>query len=435
MNCRDRYRINCRDRYEINCRSRQGFTRGFLAAVLAAAVGVCGGCSHIPSRSFQTSEDDSASFTAVSSELSEKQQADPAFSPKVEGENSLLGKPGYCYGTLSEEEQAVYEEIYEVLIGTWESCKLSTTDSELVKKVYCHVIADHPEIFWVDGYRINTSSRGDTILSLEFSMKQTMDREQVEAWQNVIGDYLQKFTKEAQQAGLNQNSEDYDRIRFTFDYIVTHTEYDESADNNQNICSVFGEGVSVCQGYSVAMQYLLLYQGIRSITVTGTTRDTGASHAWNLVEADGSWYYLDVTWGDPSYSEGSEMFDGMVNYSYFCVTGEDIALTHEVGSELELPDCTAVEDNYFVHENRYFKEWNEEQFETLLSGCMESGDKYLSIRCANEQLYSQVRSRLISDQKIFEYMENCASRTGGSAPSQISYSENQAFLIITFMWK
>lgn len=413
-------------------RYRHAFLRCFLAVSLAAAVGVCGGCSRISSMSFQPSDGNTA---ADSDALSETLQADPVFLPAVENERSLLGKPGYCYETLSEEEQTVYEEIYGVLTGIWESCRLSTTDSGLVKKVYYHVIADHPEIFWVDGYRLNTSSRGDTVLSLEFSMKQTMDRDQVEEWQKVTGDYLRKFTEEAEQAGLDQNLGDYDRIRFTFDYIVKHTEYDESADNNQNICSVFGEGLSVCQGYSSAMQYLLLYQGIRSITVSGTTKETGISHAWNLVEADGSWYYLDVTWGDPSYSEGSDTFDGMVNYSYFCVTGDDIAKTHEAGSELKLPECTAVEDNYFVHENRYFEEWNEEQFEALLADCMESGEKYLSIRCGNDELYRQVRSRLISDQKIFDYMENCASRTGESAPSQVSYFENQNFFIITFMWK
>lgn len=404
----------------------------FSAAVLAAAICVCTGCSRISSLPFQVADGDSAAFDGT---LQEEQQADPVFLPAAEIENSILGEHGYCYETLSEEERKVYEEIYGVLMGKGESGRLSSTDSEQVKKVYYHVIADHPEIFWVDGYRLDSTSRGGKVLSLDFSMKQTMDRDQVEKWQNVIEDYLQKFMKEAEQAGLNQESGDYDRIRFTFDYIVKHTEYDENAENNQNICSVFGEGSSVCQGYSVAMQYLLLYQGIRSITVSGTIKNTGSSHAWNLVEADGSWYHLDVTWGDPSYSEGSDIFEEMVNYTYFCVTDDEIALTHEAGTELELPECTAVEDNYYVHENRCFDEWDEEQFQTLLTDDLESGKKYLSIRCGSEELYQQVRSRLISEQKIFEYMEKCASSIGETVPSQISYFENKDFLILTFIWE
>ncbi|MDD7389954.1 MAG: transglutaminase domain-containing protein [Lachnospiraceae bacterium] len=426
--------------YEIKKRhgqKRQGghgyaFCRRFSAVVLAAAICVCTGCSRISFLSFQAADGDSSAFDGT---LQEEQQADPAFLPAAETENSILGEHGYCYETLSEEERKVYEEIYGVLMGKGESGRLSSTDSEQVKKVYYHVIADHPEIFWVDGYRLDSTSRGGKVLSLDFSMKQTMDKDQVEKWQNVIEDYLQKFMEEAEQAGLDQESGDYERIRFTFDYIVKHTEYDENSENNQNICSVFGNGLSVCQGYSAAMQYLLLYQGIRSITVSGTTKNTGSSHAWNLVEADGSWYQLDVTWGDPSYSEGSNIFEGMVNYTYFCVTDDEISLTHEVGTELELPECTAVEDNYYVHENRYFDEWNEERFQTLMMGSMESGEKYLSIRCGSEELYQQIRSRLISEQKIFEYMENCASSINETAPSQISYFENKDFLILTFVWK
>ena len=408
-----------------------------LAAALIAVVGMCSGCFLIPSFSLSDPEIGTGSFfgTFQGESRSPVDSTEAILSFLPEEETSLLGKPGYCYVTLSEEEQVVYEEIYAILTGTGESCRLSSTDSEQVKKVYYNVMADHPEIFWVDGYRIDTTRRGDRVLSLEFSMKQTMDSGEIAGWQDVIGVYLKKFMEEAGKAGISFGSGDYDRIRFTFDYIVKHTEYNESAEHNQNICSVFGDGQSVCQGYSVAMQYLLLYQGISSITVTGTTKDTGTSHAWNLVKADGSWYYLDVTWGDPSYSESSEVPDEIVNYSYFCVTGDDISKTHVIGSELELPECTAVEDNYFIHENCLFEEWDEEQFETLLVSCMESGEKYLSIRCSDAGLYGQVKELLISNQKIFDCMERSAYRTGTDAPTQVSYFENKDFNILTFMWK
>ncbi|MGN0292863.1 MAG: transglutaminase domain-containing protein [Lachnospiraceae bacterium] len=408
----------------------------FLAAALAAVVGICSGCSGVSSVSFSDQEHDAGSFSGIlqgESQSCEDSPVIPSFLP--ESETSLLGSHGYCYGTLSEEEQVVYEEIYTVLTRTGESCRLSSSDSELVKKVYYSVLADHPEIFWVDGYRLDTTRRGDQILSLEFSMKQTMDSGEIAGWQDVIGAYLEEFTQAAEEAGLNSDSGDYDRIRFTFDYIVKHTEYNEAADYNQNICSVFGEGQSVCQGYSVAMQYLLLYQGISSITVSGTTKDTGTSHAWNLVKADGSWYYLDVTWGDPSYAESQDTPDNIVNYSYFCVTGEDISRTHVIGSDLELPECTAVDDNYFVHENCYFTEWDEEQFVSLLSDRMKSGEKYLSIRCSDADLYGQLQTLLISDRKIFDYLESCVSRTDTDVPAQISYFQNKDFNIITFIWE
>ena len=82
-----------------------------------------------------------------------------------------------------------------------------------------------------------------------------------------------------------------------------------------------------------------------------------------------------------------------------------------------------------------FEEWDEEQFETLLVSCMESGEKYLSIRCSDAGLYRQVKELLISDQKIFDCMERSAYRTGTDAPTQVSYFENKDFNILTFMWK
>ncbi len=431
---------------------RYGFFQITAAITLIISLCMCSGCSAVPADSFTDSmQDVSSAFVDMQTEEIQKGNEQSGFAAGYshvdfseldtslllasEREGSLLGQPGYCYGTLSEEEQVVYEEIYAVLAGLRESCILSTTDSELVRKVYDHVAADHPEVFWADGYRLNTTSRGDEVISLEFSMKKTMEQQEIANWQMIIYDYLQRFLQEAGSAGLGPDSEDYDIIRFTFDYIVKHTEYREAVDNNQNICSVFGSGYSVCQGYSVAMQYLLLYQGVKSVTVPGVTRETQTSHAWNLVYADDSWYYLDVTWGDPSFTESSEISDDMVNYSYFCVTGEEISKTHIVGEELVLPECTDTEDNYFVHENCYFESWDEAQFENLLSLRMESGDKYLSIRFHNDELYQQTRRLLIDEQKIFTYMEDTASQMGEDTVSRVSYFENRDFYIITFMWE
>lgn len=425
-------------------------TAGVIA--LGVSIVVCSGCAVLSTNSFfdSTEEAVSASSTDVPTEEIQMSNEQTAFTSGYshvdfskldtslifasEKNGSLLGQPGYCYGTLSEEEQAVYEEIYAAVTGFEGSCVLATTDSEMVHRVYSYVIADHPEIFWLEGYTLNTTKRGEKVISLEFSMKQTMDQETIAGWQHVIGKYLQQFSQETEKAGINQDSSDFDVIKFTFDYIVKNTEYQETVDNNQNICSVFGSGYSVCQGYSVAMQYLLLYQGIPAVTVSGVTKDTGTGHAWNLVQSDHSWYYLDVTWGDPSFSEDAEVPQEMVNYSYFCVTEEEISKTHVVNEELVLPECTANRDNYFIHENRYFEDWDQEHFEDLVAECMEAGEDYVSIRFSNEELYQTVRKNLIDEQNIFEHMETSAGRAGEETVSRLSYFENKNFNIITFIW-
>ena len=425
-----------------------------MAGVLALGISmaVCSGCAAFSAGSFFPSTESAVSVFSsnVSTEeiQTNNEQTSFAFGYShvdfsnldtslffaSEKSGSLLGQPGYCYGTLSETEQAVYEEIYAAALDWEGSYVLGTTDSEVVHRVYNCVIADHPEIFWLEGYTLNTTKRGEKVVSLEFSMKQTMDQETIANWQEVIGSYLRTFSKAAEESGISQESSDFDIVKFAFDYIVKNTEYKENVENNQNICSVFGSGSSVCQGYSVAMQYLLLYQGIPSITVSGITKDTGTSHAWNMVQLDGSWYYLDVTWGDPSFSEETDIGREIVNYSYFCVTEEELSKTHEVSEGLDLPECTAVKNNYFVHENRYFETWDSERFGTLAAESMETGENYLSIRFEDEIQYQEMRGDLIDEQNIFDYMENSADQAGVERVSRLSYFENKNFNIITFIW-
>ena len=67
---------------------------------------------------------------------------------------------------------------------------------------------------------------------------------------------------------------------------VTHTAY-----------GAFHEGVSVCEGYACAAKLMLNEFGILCDIEIGVCTN-GGGHAWNLVQLDGQWYQLDVTWND-----------------------------------------------------------------------------------------------------------------------------------------
>ena len=51
-------------------------------------------------------------------------------------------------------------------------------------------------------------------------------------------------------------------------------DYDDAAEDNQNICSVFIGKKSVCAGYSKAMQYLMEKQGLFCTYVTGEVTES-----------------------------------------------------------------------------------------------------------------------------------------------------------------
>ena len=55
----------------------------------------------------------------------------------------------------------------------------------------------------------------------------------------------------------------------------------------------------MCAGYAASVKYLLDKIGIPCIYVQGTSLETNIGHAWNIVEIEGEYYYVDATYGDP----------------------------------------------------------------------------------------------------------------------------------------
>lgn len=85
------------------------------------------------------------------------------------------------------------------------------------------------------------------------------------------------------------------------DWMIDHTAYDEThaLPNRNHPYGLLVEGTAVCMGYANTFQLFMDLLDIPCLTVTGDT------HAWNLVQLDGDWYAVDVTWDDPlgSYAD------------------------------------------------------------------------------------------------------------------------------------
>ncbi len=126
--------------------------------------------------------------------------------------------------------------------------------------------------------------------------------------------------------GIDESMSDLEKALYCHDYLVKTNvyDYDNFMENKlPNVShSAYGALVlrtSVCDGYSLAFSYLMKQCGINARLVTSDSM----AHAWNAVEIDGSWYFVDLTNDDPicsfyDYEDENLVISQGDNYCLVC---------------------------------------------------------------------------------------------------------------------
>ena len=326
----------------------------------------------------------------------------------------------YCYDSISDEDKILYVEILTILNSHAKDIRVSVNDADRLDDVFMCVFNDHPEIYWVDGY---VYSRHDLANDSFFTFggRYVYDIDECRTFQIGIDRYVSMAL-----AGISRDASQYDKVKYVYEYLIRQTEFVEGAKDNQNILSVFLYGKSVCQGYAKATQYLLEKLGVPCVTVTGKV-GAGQGHAWNLVNIDGSYYYLDTTWGDSAYlSENGMSVLGSreVSYTFLNITTQELERTHTIDYVVPLPYCFATEANYFVQEGLYFESYDEQVLAQKFAEAKNAGRDYLCFKCSDAAVYARFTDQLISQQKIFNVLPSENIRSIDYATDENNYIMN-----------
>ena len=346
-----------------------------------------------------------AEVPAAEADISEVDRKESLSTDMIEGNDadavSLQEEQGYYYEKLSETEQEIYAQVYRALLNRNEVAVSTLSEEELEKIFFC-VLNDHPEIFYSNSYVYTIHQRPDErIVKLTFKGQYLYDEEE-------CAKRMELIEKEADRilSGIPKDATDFEIIKYIFDTLVLETEYVADSPDNQNICSVFMNHESTCQGYAKATQYLLMRAGITATFIGGEVAE--GSHAWNLVMSDGAWYYLDTTWGDVDYQSTKENeIDKEVlpiNYDYFLITSDRLYETHTPSTLVPLPACVATADNYYIHEGLYLTGLDTEILHDIFQTAYERGDDVVQFRCANDAVYEQIANYLLEEQHIFDFV-------------------------------
>ncbi|WP_050008150.1 transglutaminase domain-containing protein [Butyrivibrio sp. WCE2006] len=328
----------------------------------------------------------------------------------------------YAFEHLTDEGKTVYVELLQIIRHKASDVVVSTLDEDVLDVVCQFVQADHPELFYIDGYTYTRYTIGGVLKRISFSGKYLYDADEIAERQAKIDAYVDECL-----SGIPRDADTFAKVKYVYDYLITNTEYDADAPDNQNICSVFIYGRSVCQGYAEATQYLLNKLGIPATVVTGKVN--GVGHTWNLVRVDGEYTYVDTTWGDSSYqmseaAEGDSQKLPFINYTYLCCTTQDIEKTHVIAETLPVPECTSMKNNYYVREGEYFTECDMDALAALFRKRYADGSNNVTIKCSTKAIYDEFNDVLFDGKKVFSLMEG--------TNTTVSYSrfEKQYILVI-----
>ena len=160
-------------------------------------------------------------------------------------------------------------------------------------------------------------------------------------------DRYQEATKKLDEVikSLNLDGKsDYDKFKAVTNWIVSNVRYDEDNETKyqHDLTGAVLEGLAVCDGYAGTFYYMANAVGLNALFEDGITNSNRIRHAWNLVEIDGTYYYVDPT--NAYFKEDGE-------------PGKELLPGQKYLFSLYTPDNTTIEDTYKnISQDDYLKE-------------------------------------------------------------------------------
>lgn len=218
-----------------------------------------------------------------------------------------------------------------------------------INKILIDILNKYPEYFCVD--LSNSSYNVYKSLVLQININYYFSKEACGEKKNEIEREIKKPLRI-----MNGLSSDEDKVLFAHDYIVLNNAYDEDGlsgdvekvdETSFNAYGCLVLKKSVCQGMSDAFILLCRRAGINAFYVSSDEM----CHAWNIVELNGSYYHLDITWDD-SNELGNYNFtniNGACSHKYFLKSDSQFKrLSHKNWeSEYTAEDSTTYSNAYW----------------------------------------------------------------------------------------
>ena len=133
---------------------------------------------------------------------------------------------------------------------------------------------------------------------------------------------------------ITDDMSDREKAKAIHDWLCKNVAYDHDnyvnntvPDSSYTIEGPFLYNTSVCKGYAEAFTLMANVAGMQCKTINGTAYNGRITdfHAWNKILIDNEWYYVDVTWDDPTPDSGKGV---VYRYKYFLISKDEMGKDH-----------------------------------------------------------------------------------------------------------
>ncbi len=283
-------------------------------------------------------------------------------------------KKGNHYAHLTPIQQSAYDAVVEGLAAFQKKIMAKGISSkEEMERVISAVIWEQPQLFY---FNCNVMSIVQTGAGYQFMAEYIYDKKKAMQIAQQIDESANFILSQIITDGMD----DYQKCLAIHDYMTENMRYNFSAVSVTYAYDAFNlEGAlvkrqAVCEGIAKGVSYLLGKLEVPNIIVCGTSdiNEQKIGHAWNMVELDGEYYHMDITWD-------LQEINHFTNHShmYFNLDDESMLTNHEWELE-DSPSCEAMQENYYVKEKHYFRTIR--SFELYVRKFLEAGETYMDIR-------------------------------------------------------
>ena len=195
--------------------------------------------------------------------------------------------------TLNQNQKACYDAIYKALMKGEENVVMPVgINIDEMEDVIHAVNYDNPEAFWWAGDYMcwANSNLIVTAVFCQYAIESSKLQEEYEKFWKATAPLIFYASK---------LPDEMSKIKYVHDYICLSVEYDYEAAESNNCGGIYqtpyGAAVNyktVCGGYAALFQYYMQQLGIPCAKIRSI------EHGWNLLEINGQYYQMDVTWND-----------------------------------------------------------------------------------------------------------------------------------------